>query len=451
VGGEVCSILGTLYTGDALTVLKTLPDESVQCCVTSPPYWGLRDYGTATWEGGDAGCDHKPQPDGGPKQLTNVGGSGHPWKGTVCPKCGARRIDAQFGLEESPEAYVANMVEVFREVKRVLRRDGTLFLNVGDSYAGSGNGSHDYREAGASISKNDAKYRGQKPGLPRGLKPKDLVGIPWMLAFALRADGWWLRSDIIWAKPNPMPESVTDRPTKSHEYVFLLTKAATYYWDAEAVKETTVTKPQRRFVSSLIGGYRDVPGQGRQNGKGVPPRDESQQDYSSRNLRSVWTIATQPFKGAHFATFPQKLAETCIKAGTSERGACLKCGGPWERVVERTKPPADVYTGTVKPDSIAPVSHPELGKAGMGQKLQNWYNEHPVETLGWRPTCSCGETDTRPCLVLDPFSGAGTTGLVATKLGRDYIGIELNPAYNAMAKGRIENMLVTVNVACVGH
>ena len=383
----MCSILGTLYTGDALTVLKTLPDESVQCCVTSPPYWGLRDYG----------------------------------------------VEGQLGLEESPEAYVAKMVEVFREVKRVLRRDGTLFLNVGDSYAGSGNGSHDYREAGASISKNDAKYRGQKPGLPRGLKPKDLVGIPWMLAFALRADGWWLRSDIIWAKPNPMPESVTDRPTKSHEYVFLLTKAATYYWDAEAVKEPlspTASYGGTYRKQGKIDASRNDAGSLCYQGRTILPNP------TGRNLRSVWNIATQPFKGAHFATFPQKLAETCIKAGTSERGACLKCGGPWERVVERTKPPADVYTGTVKPDSIAPVSHPELGKAGMGQKLQNWYNEHPVETLGWRPTCSCGETDTRPCVVLDPFGGAGTTALVALRLKRDAILIELNLAYTEMARER---------------
>jgi len=363
----VCSILGTLYTGDALTVLKTLPDESVQCCVTSPPYWGLRDYG----------------------------------------------VEGQLGLEESPEAYVAKMVEVFREVRRVLRNDGTLWLNLGDS-----------------------------------VRNKQLQGIPWRVAFALQTDGWWLRSDIIWAKPNPMPESVTDRPTKSHEYVFLLTKAATYYWDAEAVKEPlspTASYGGTYRKQGKIDASRNDAGSLCYQGRTILPNP------TGRNLRSVWNIATQPFKGAHFATFPQKLAETCIKAGTSERGACLKCGGPWERVVERTKPPADVYTGTVKPDSIAPVSHPELGKAGMGQKLQNWYNEHPVETLGWRPTCSCGEADTRPCVVLDSFSGAGTTGLVATKLGRDYIGIELNPAYNAMAKGRIENMLVTVNVACVGH
>ena len=367
-----------------------LADETVQCCVTSPPYWGLRDYG----------------------------------------------VEGQLGLEESPEVYVSKMVEVFREVKRVLRRDGTLWLNIGDSYAGSGAGSGGNRKGNEHGQHDDMAQLG-RPGVPSGLKPKDLVGIPWMLAFALRADGWWLRSDIIWAKPNPMPESVTDRPTKSHEYVFLLTKAATYYWDAEAVKEPVCDASLKR---AEYGWDCDRPStkNASMGGTGIHTERMGERfvNPSGRNLRSVWNIATQPFKGAHFATFPQKLAETCIKAGTSERGCCPKCGGPWERVVERTKPPADVYTGTVKPDSIAPVSHPELGKAGMGQKLQNWYNEHPVETLGWRPTCSCGEADTRPCVVLDPFSGAGTTGLVALRLNRDAILIELNPAYTEMARER---------------
>jgi len=597
-------------------VLKTLPDESVQCCVTSPPYWGLRDYGTATWDGGDAGCDHKPQPDGGPKQLTNVGGSGHPWKGTVCPKCGARRIDAQLGLEESPEAYVANMVEVFREVKRVLRSDGCLFLNVGDSmYAGRSASSYDRTgkeqqdsqghdclfqnlcdecqtvllarklhtspehvvelshdggdpiqdhsplhcpcldssdyshpsiqqqsylancgsrpssgrvgeqpraslmstidesslplqaairhcaNCGTSLSGIDSTWhcvrlsahmsdhdssrrddctgdnvsldarrqsRNQRSSIScslrtpvpehsdsylystrkvtksQGLKPKDLCGIPWLLAFALRADGWWLRSDIVWGKVNCMPESVGDRCTRSHEYVFMLTKSARYYYDSQAIAEPAKSTTISRAKGGTWHNQEErpdvgFPGQPGRN-KAAINRDIRQQVLSGAvpmvNKRDVWMIPTESFKGSHYAVMPTKLAETCIKAGTSERGCCPTCGGPWERVVERTKPPADVYTGTVKPDSIAPVSHPELGKAGMGQKLQNWYNEHPVETLGWRPTCSCGEADTRPCVVLDPFSGAGTTGLVALRLNRDAILIELNPAYTEMARER---------------
>jgi DNA modification methylase len=450
VGGEVCSILGTLYTGDALTVLKTLPDESVQCCVTSPPYWGLRDYGTATWEGGDAGCEHLPPKDihaaavipsrlGGGKATQEDAERSRSSYRTLCGRCGARRIDAQLGLEPTPEAHVAKMVEVFREVKRVLRRDGTLWLNIGDSYAGSqqAGGSGKETLAGGKRYQQETMHNHRR-GLA-GLKPKDLVGIPWMLAFALRADGWWLRSDIIWAKPNPMPESVTDRPTKSHEDIFLLSKAATYYYDQEATREPLAPcsierfnsgAPMNRTITAEDLGVKELTGAMRGAGKYML-------NPAGRNLRSVWNIATQPFKGAHFATFPQKLAETCIKAGTSERGCCPTCGGPWERVVER--------------DIVGYSPSPRSNGNKDRNDSQDGRTERSSSTLGWRPTCSCGETDTRPCLVLDPFSGAGTTGLVATKLGRDYIGIELNPAYNAMAKGRIENMLVTVNVACVGH
>jgi DNA modification methylase len=179
-----------ILQGDVLYGLRTLPDGCVQCCITSPPYYGLRNYG----------------------------------------------VDGQIGLEETPGAFVAKMVEVFREVKRVLRDDGTLWLNLGDSYAGSNCGSNDRREDGASISANGNKYTGQKPGLAIGYKAKDMMGMPWRVAFALQADGWYLRSDIIWSKPNPMPESVTDRPTKAHEYIFLLTKSARYFYDADAIR-----------------------------------------------------------------------------------------------------------------------------------------------------------------------------------------------------------------------
>jgi DNA modification methylase len=246
------------------------------------------------------------------------------------------------------------MIEVFHEVRRVLRNDGTLWLNIGDSYnAMQGKG---FKPGGG---KNIAAAPIIKRPTPTGLKPKDLVGIPWMLAFALRADGWLLRSDIIWSKPNPMPESVTDRPTKSHEYVFLLTKAATYYWDAEAVKEEATGESRNR--ATFRGGGRCVNNNSFDNSGDFQPEDTGQggEMATTRNLRSVWTIATQPFKGAHFATFPQKLAEICIKAGSKEND-----------------------------------------------------------------------------VILDPFSGAGTTGLVALRLNRDAILIELNPAYNEMARER---------------
>lgn len=233
----------TVHVGDCRDVLATLPAESVHCVVTSPPYWGLRDYGTATWDGGDPECDHSA----GPLTSSKSGLAGYtsdniklrtngvPFRGR-CGKCGAIRVDAQLGLEATPEEYVANMVAVFREVRRVLRNDGTVWLNLGDSYASQATNS----DAGGSFQAERGAYRAGRPdrrGVQTGMKPKDLVGIPWMVAFALRADGWYLRSDIIWAKTNPMPESVTDRPTKAHEMVFLLSKSPRYYFDSEAVRE----------------------------------------------------------------------------------------------------------------------------------------------------------------------------------------------------------------------
>jgi DNA modification methylase len=224
----------TLHAGDALTVLRTLPAESVQTCITSPPYWGLRDYGTATWEGGEAGCAHSV---GGQVKQTmapyeNDSGMRPGADASRCRKCNARRIDAQLGLEPTPEAYVAAMVAIFREVRRVLRVDGTCWLNLGDSYTSAGGGGEARMVELGRPSSGDFRAgtlehgrSGKRPYAIAGLKPKDLVGIPWRVAFALQADGWVLRSDIVWSKPNPMPESVTDRPTKSHEFLFLLSKA----------------------------------------------------------------------------------------------------------------------------------------------------------------------------------------------------------------------------------
>lgn len=268
------SMESRLYVGDAVGVLQSLPAEIAQTCVTSPPYFGLRDYGTATWEGGDAACDHaKPVPKGGKSTLTNWAGKSdaqeryaEKLKSTLqyrdlCGKCGARRIDSQIGLEETPEAYVAKLVDVFREVRRVLRDDGTLWLNLGDSYATAPAGNKTWGN---------------------GIKSKDLYGIPWLVAFALRADGWYLRSDIIWAKPNPMPESVKDRPTKSHEYVFLLSQQPKYYYDAASIAEPATT------------------------------------EKGTRNKRGVWVVLPKPYKPAHFATFPSDLIKPCILAGSRE-------------------------------------------------------------------------------------------------------------------------------------
>jgi DNA modification methylase len=230
-----------LYVGDVREQLAQLPDESVHCVVTSPPYWGLRDYGTGAWDGGDADCDHAQQrreQDQDSKQATSGGSARDSLAGrNVCRKCGATRIDQQLGLEPTPEQYVANMVDVFREVRRVLRRDGTCWVNLGDSYASGEVGRVDAPNKAPGLAATQAARSDRRIKQQTGLKPKDLVGIPWRVAFALQADGWYLRSDIIWSKPNPMPESVTDRPTKAHEYVFLLTRAPRYFFDQEAVRE----------------------------------------------------------------------------------------------------------------------------------------------------------------------------------------------------------------------
>lgn len=427
-----------LHHGDALTVLQTLPAESVQTVITSPPYWGLRDYGTATWAGGNAECDHVQSR--ALKRDTNGGmlPAGEGTRGTqsstassvmlfrdLCGKCGARRLDAQLGLEPTPEAYVASLVAVFREVRRVLRGDGTCWLNLGDSFAGHNlPGWRDGNE-----DKNGGVSNKNGVGYVAGLKPKDLVGIPWRVAFALQADGWWLRCDIIWAKPNPMPESVTDRPTKAHEYLFLLAKSERYYYDAEAIKEDSL-----RAGETIQGDYasRDKPADvngGWLNGGSVVAR---------RNRRSVWTIATAPYPDAHFATFPPDLVKPCILAGTSERGACAACGAPWERVVEREGLPR--YRGENGAQTVRLDVDPGNASHGRddisGAKLRAWKAIHPDQHLGWQPTCRC-EAATVPCTVLDPFAGSGTTLYVAKELNRRALGIELSVAYLPLITDRL--------------
>jgi DNA modification methylase len=414
----------TILKGDCREVLATLPDDSAHCVVTSPPYWGLRDYGTATWKGGDAECDHSGVrlPGENDKSASNRGSSRDPVS-RECRKCGARRIDSQIGLEPTPEAYVATMVEVFREVRRVLRSDGTVWLNLGDSYAtGTGSG----RSMGGQCfgKQNEvidaASYPICQPNrMPiAGLKPKDLCGIPWRVAFALQADGWWLRQDIIWSKPNPMPESVTDRCTKAHEYIFLLSKSARYYYDAAAIAEP--------FVDERLGNP------GNYNRTSQAAKGANRGAKATRNKRSVWEVATAPFSEAHFATFPPSLIEPCIKAGTSEKGCCAKCGAPWLRESIKPQPPAELRN---RGNGSKMDFHSR--QTGSGQKLQDWYDANPGRTIGWSPSCSC-HADVMPCRALDPFGGAGTTGLVADRLGRDAVLIELNPEYAAMSECRIK-------------
>ena len=365
-----------IIQGDCLESLGKLESKSVNTCVTSPPYFGLRDYGTAEWKGGDEGCNHSYQVKNPYNKDFNERWGNSPglkkqesqrhevtYKG-VCKKCGAISKDSQIGLEETPEEFVENLVKVFREVKRVLRDDGTVWLNLGDSY-------YNYRPGkGQSLPKQSVSKT--KQDLPDkcarrgnkldGLKEKDLIGIPWRVAFALQQDGWYLRQDIIWHKPNPMPESVSDRCTKSHEYIFLLSKNKKYYYDNEAIKEPCTESTKKRMKSGWSGNeYHGYTG-GRQNNlsKYIGTKKSQDNALKGRNKRSVWTVTTKPFKGAHFAVFPMDLIEPCVLAGCPEGGT-----------------------------------------------------------------------------VLDPFGGSGTTGLVAQNNNRNAILLELNPEYIEIAESRL--------------
>jgi len=321
-----------VLVGDNRETIKSLPDQSVNTVVTSPPYFGLRDYGTATWEGGSADCNHMRDSKVG--DSTSTGHKGMDDKGhavgdaiykDVCKKCGAVRKDSQIGLEETPEEFVQTLVELFREIRRVLRDDGTVWLNLGDSYAGSGKGRNSDgspnvdQNAKQSTSKGTTEGALQKMKLAGDLKPKDLIGIPWRVAFALQADGWYLRQDIIWNKPNPMPESVRDRCTKAHEYIFLLSKSKSYYYDYEAIKEPLKYPNETRRPLGSKGAWQMDGREQRENGGG-----SAYDGYpTKRNKRSVWTVTPKSFKGAHFATFPPELIEPCILAGCPEGGTVL--------------------------------------------------------------------------------------------------------------------------------
>lgn len=315
-----------IMQGDCLQMLKLLDDCSVDTCVTSPPYYGLRDYGTGQWVGGDPNCPHRRLSKYSDKTMTGhhqkelAGNIGDAIYKTVCPICGAVREDKQIGLEETPEEYVQKLVAVFREVKRVLKDDGTLWLNIGDSYAGSGKGRNGDGTANVDTESKQATSRGTTEGhLPKSnsgsAKPKDLIGIPWMLAFALRDDGWYLRQDIIWHKPNPMPEPVKDRCTKSHEYLFLLSKNRQYYFDHEAIQEEAICKDDRRNGSG-----RQVYDGKRQEGDDKHAQQSFVTVTDMRNKRDVWTVSPKPVPDAHFATYPEELIEPCVLAGSRPGG-----------------------------------------------------------------------------------------------------------------------------------
>ena len=397
-----------ILQGDALTTLRTLPDESVHCCITSPPYYGLRSY----------------LPDGHNDKPMEI------------------------GLEESPEAFIERLVEVFREVERVLHPSGVIFVNMGDGYWG-GKGKN-----GNTAARQTAEERGYKqssgtlqvPWRPQDgkhpiYKPKDLLGMPWRLAFALQADGWWLRSEITWCKKSAMPESVRDRPTTATEKIFLLAKQAKYFYDAEAVKVPAVTKhlpghnmtDTRKTYGPQNGGNSGIPKMlQRYHEEGLP---------THANQRNFWLLGPENFPDAHFAVFPTEVPRRCILAGTSARGVCPACLAPYERIVEKTGGTIGQSWHNHSQDKEAGMSQydPKLQAGGLGTAKGKEGNPYRVTTTGWRPTCACDAGDPVPATVLDPFGGAGTTGLVANRLGRNAILIELKEEYCAMARKRIHD------------
>lgn len=420
--GDILLSSGRILVGDVRERLRELPDSSVHCVATSPPYYGLRDYGTAQWEGGDPACDHA-------MSRGRQGASGQPAGRThtqadivkdCCPRCGAVRVDRQIGLESTPDEYVAAMVEVFREVRRALRDDGTLWLNIGDSYSRGGRGGNpsDSPHQKQRTNTGSISVRGIKRS---PYKDKNLIGIPWMLAFPLRADGWYLRQEIIWAKKNVMPEPVRDRCTKAHEQIFLLSKSPRYYFDAEAIKEPIAESSRSRLSQNVAAqaGTTRANGGAKTNG---PFRAVGDLQTGLRNKRSVWHVATKPFKEAHFATFPPDLIEPCILAATSEAGACVSCGTPWQRQVKRTAMVIERSSRT--------------HEKGRTRSSGTMVEPPTTTTTGWAPGCGCGEAP-EPATVLDPFFGAGTTGLVAQRHGRRFVGCELNPDYADIARRRI--------------
>jgi DNA modification methylase len=336
-----------LINEDALSALKKIPDNVFHTIVTSPPYWQLRDYFA-------------------PKQL---------------------------GQENTPEEYIHKLVIILEEAKRVLRKDGSLWLNIGDSY-------------------NQKAFKHKN-----NIKIKDLMGMPWKVALALQNSGWYLRCDIIYNKTNPLPDGAKDRPTRSHEYIFLLTKSSKYFYDYYATLEDTETHPNGEQ------------GFGANNQKGTYRMDQERTfiHYGKRNKRSVWEVPVANFQGKHFATFSSKLIEPCILASTSEKGCCVECGTPWVRKFEKEQ---------IKINNKSTNKLTDSSNMFEDMKTKQEYKLHLVEK-GWEKQCQCKTFDTKSCLVLDPFSGMATTGLVSFKHCQNYVGIELNKEYLDISKERL--------------
>ena len=508
--------MGTkILVGDCLESLKELPDESVHCVITSPPYWGMRAYHLSRWEGGEPGCEHqaklfKSRKLGDDKQSTSLG-SREKTQGP-CLKCGAVNvgISGGIGLEPTFEEHLENLVTVFREVRRVLRQDGTLWLNYGDAYA-SGNRTT-YRSGVSDNKGHQIQDDMPRPPTPTGLKAKDLMMMPERVAMALQEDGWWLRQKIPWIKRNPMPESAEDRPGSSLEFVYLLSKSGDslfwthpemrgvrakpdpdyfyvnkeagletdqapdgwkededwkrrnrwkshdYFYDGVAVRVRSAPDTQARYERGRIlehkwadGGPGDqtIAKSFKHMEKTANSRSFRNTDLMFESIREPWGLITDAeghplaidvpangFKGAHFATFPVKLIEPFIKTGTSEKGCCSECGAPWARVVERS---------TDGPSRTR--NRREVGRESTkGEFPQN----SRLETIGWSPTCE-HDSDPIPATVLDPFAGAGTVGLVAQRLGRSSVLIEISKEYALMAGDRITQEMPLFSQVAMDH
>lgn len=390
-----------LYYGEgpSLDVVPRIHKGSVHCVVTSPPYFGLRNY----------------------------------------------EAEGQIGLEDTPDEYIQKLVCTFDTIRETLHDHGTVWVNLGDSYWGSWAGS--FKDPAALEDYTD-RMRAEKNTLgvgdltpytrnrsrdDLGLKPKDLIGIPWMFAFAMRSRGWYLRTDIIWNCPNKMPESCKDRPGRAHEYVFLFSKSKDYFYDDEAVRVPSSTSfdPNKRRKPDSKSARTSPPNQN------SPHRGGREFSFRSgtRRSRSVWDITLEPFKGAHSAPYPTKLVEPCVKAGTSERGCCPVCFNPYKRVLDKVR----VKDKETDRDwqGLPSFAPPQRGSSYDPKKQGSMEPEWEYRTIGWESTCKCNAGNPIPCVVLDPFSGSGTTGLVATSLGRDYIGVDINPEYESIAVERI--------------
>jgi DNA modification methylase len=518
---------GNIYCGDSRQL--PLPDESVQCVVTSPPYWGLRKYsGDQDLVWGDNHCEHQwgeiLVKQGAHKAgETNPGLEGYTkdrnqWsnsQGRFCSLCGGWR--GALGLEPTPEMYVSHIVEIFQEVKRVLRKDGVAFVNIGDTYAGSPSGHPSWDGWQTGGIKDASRNYEKRSTVVSNLKPKDLCLIPFHLAIALHEHGWWIRSVICWSKPNPMPESVNGwrwerhkirvkvgkantgetsadrpldapnhpyrgdgwevqalegrlaseyvdcpgcpkclpnggyvlrkgswRPTESHEYILMLSKRDNYYCDAESVREplSELTLADRRNASGRHI-YSDSNWQDADKSSWYRA-NTFVNPQAGRNLRSVWTFPTTPYPGVHFATFPEKLPELCIKAATPEVGCCSKCGAPSVRVLDKK---ASQFSVRVR-DAKAGRGTAEEGYKATEEEIAK-YPDHPDpgyrQTLGWRPSCSCNAQKV-PSVVLDPFCGAGTTAKVAKQLGRRFVGIDISEEYCRLSQKRLESVPLSMVV-----